>query len=34
MYILLVGPGGMYYHGTARRECYKMLLISSRHIVT
>ena len=22
------------YHGTARRECYKMLLISLRHIVT
>ena len=21
------------YHGTARRECYKMLLISSCHIV-
>ena len=22
------------YHGTVRRECYKMLLIRSRHTVT
>ena len=36
MYNISVGLGRVasIYHGTIRRECYQMLLISLRHIVT
>ena len=36
MYNISVGLGRVasIYHGTFRRECYQMLLISLRHIVT